>query len=254
MLFQAKKKADLYTDISNSGKSPCSKFKTDFKSVSNLHNMYFKLREIVHTEIRCVVSLFCSFPWPSCNKLPAGRPQAAVTPGCVAGSQCHHLTLQLHWSMKRKKFILTDPCPCRCFVCSSFTHFLLVEDLFKPGGRHGALRVMWDEQLSQMSTFSLSVMSQQGAVEWLVSQAARNCCVWTPLRWWQHPWEGVLLWEIHVWEGWIQCTAGKCTCERVSSAHPSPLKSLKSLQGLHKLTLTDTRYLTRFRTQKWFAV
>lgn len=57
-----------------------------------------------------------------------------------------------------------------------------------------------------------------------------------------------------MWGGRIQVLQEKCTCEgRVSSAHPSPLKSLKSLHGSHKLTATDRRYVTRFRTQKWFA-
>lgn len=169
--------------------------------------MYFEPCEIVHTEVRWVVSPFCRFPWP-CNELPSACLQAAVTPGCVVGSPCHHLT-PAPLNHEETKIGPNGSLSLFCFVCSSFAHSLFVEDWFEAGGHCGALR---DAQSSPMNTFSPCVISQQGLVGWLVSQAPRNCCcVRTPLRWWQPPWEGVLQ-EGRVWEGFAG-TAGKCTCE-----------------------------------------
>lgn len=108
-----------------------------------------------------------------------------------------------------RKLIQMHPYPSQCFVCSSFTCFLLVKDSFKAGGCCRGLPVFWDAESCQTSTLSLcAITSRAWRGAWFVRQPE---AAHTPLN--TSVPAASLGTCAPLWEGWIQCTAGKCTCE-----------------------------------------
>lgn len=181
--------------------------------------------------------------------MPVPRQQSHLPEWQVANIIWH----QLHWGMKRKIH------PDRSLTLSMLHllqfYSLFIDRRFVQGrGFSQSLRVVWDVQSSQMSTFSLCVISQQGLVRCLVSQPAGNCCVWTPLCWWQHPLEVYTSGRVMSGKG------GSGTLQRSAHEgyfylrHTTFPSEEPSHHGLYRLALTNTSCLTRFRTRKWFAV
>lgn len=187
--------------------------------------MYFKPCEVVHGEVRWVVSPLCSFPWPSGSESPGARPRAAVTPGWVAGSQCHHLApapLKHEETKTHLNGSLSLSMLCSLQFYSLFVGRRLVQGRASSWSPASDLRwaVVPDEHLQP------ECHQPAGPVGSGFLSSHELLCLDSSWCWWQHPREGVLLWEGRALAGWVQHAAGKYTWRvLLSSARPSPLKS-----------------------------